>query len=160
VPSALPLTLQTLDPLDMLLHSATHLFYDGETDKALRDMVDLHRMMAALDAGQWARLPARAVQLELQRPLFYALRYALWLFDSPVPAAVMQAAARNGAPNTALLALMDALFERALLPIHASCDRRAIFSIKHFFLPRLQRQFRRSHVSFSTVKSFSAMCAD
>lgn len=124
VPSALPLTLQTLDPLDMLLHSATHLFYDGETDKALRDMVDLHRMMAALDAGQWARLPARAVQLELQRPLFYALRYAVWLFGSPVPAAVMQAAALNGGPNPALLALMDALFERALLPIHASCDRR------------------------------------
>ena len=119
----LPLTLQTLDPVDMLLHSATHLFYDGETDKALRDMVDLDRMLRALTVEQLQRLPARAVLLQLQRPLFYALRYAAWLFGTPVPASVMAEAAANGSPNGTLLALMDALFERALLPEHASCDR-------------------------------------
>lgn len=123
VPADLPLRLQTLDPVDMLLHSATHLFYDGETDKALRDMVDIDRMLRAFDGAQWQGLPARAVALELQRPLFYALRYAAWLFDSPVPADVMAAAAANGSPNGALLALMDALFQRALLPDHASCNR-------------------------------------
>lgn len=121
--AGLPATVQTLDPVDMLLHSATHLFYDGETDKSLRDMVDLDRMLRGFDAGQWLRLPARAVQLELQRPLFYALRYAAWLLGSPVPAAAMDAAAAAGSPNRVLLALMDALFHRALLPKHASCSR-------------------------------------
>ncbi|WP_426116227.1 nucleotidyltransferase domain-containing protein [Massilia sp. PWRC2] len=123
VPADLPLILQTLDPVDMLLHSATHLFYDGETDKALRDMVDIDRMLRAFDADRWQRLAARAVVLELQRPLFYALRYAAWLFGTPVPAAVMAAATANGSPNAILRALMDGLFQRALLPDHASCDR-------------------------------------
>ena len=114
--------MRVLAPADMVLHSATHLFYDGEFDKGLRDLLDLHRLLLEFGgrAGFWEALPARAVEMELGRPLFYALRYSARLLGTPVPAAVTAALA-PAAPNGALLALMDALFLRALLPMHASC---------------------------------------
>jgi hypothetical protein len=115
-------SLQVLAPADMVLHSAVHLFYDGELEHGLRDLLDLHRLLA--DFGRapafWEELPARARELELARPLFYALRYAGRLLQTPVPAAA-GLAAEAGRPNAVLLACMDQLFGRALLPAHASC---------------------------------------
>jgi hypothetical protein len=114
--------LQVLAPVDMVLHSAVHLFYDGELDHGLRDLVDIDRLLRefGVKPGFWEELPARAVELELARPLFYALRYAGRLLQTPVPAGV-RLAADGGRPNPVLLALMDQLFDRALLPAHASC---------------------------------------
>jgi hypothetical protein len=113
---------QVLAPVDMVLHSAVHLFYDGEFDHGLRDLVDIHRLLLEFGArpGFWDALPRRAEELQLARPLFYALRYAVRLLGTPVPAATLAASAA-GQPNRALLALMDGLFGRALLPPHASC---------------------------------------
>jgi len=115
--------LATLAPVDMVLHSAVHLFFDGEFDKGLRDLVDLHRLMSEFgdQPGFWDALPARARALELGRPLFYVLRYCPRLLGTSVPPAVQAAMAWAG-PRPALLWLMDRLFERALLPLHASCD--------------------------------------
>lgn len=114
--------LTVLAPHDMVLHSAVHLFNDGEFDNGLRDMVDLHRLL--MHFGQvssfWTGLVPRAVQLQLTRPLFYALRYTRRLLDTPIPEAVMDAA-DAGKPDGAMLALMDGLFMRALVPDHASC---------------------------------------
>lgn len=114
--------LATLAPADMVLHSAVHLFFDGEFDKGLRDLVDLHRLLGEWGAqpGFWDALPARARTLELERPLFYALRYCTRLLGTPVPPAVLAAVAPEG-PNPPLLWLMDWLFDRALLPLHPSC---------------------------------------
>lgn len=115
--------LATLAPADMVLHSAVHLFFDGEFDKGLRDLLDLHLLFREFGAraGFWEALPVRARALELERPLFYALRYSRRLLGTPVPDAVLDALAA-AAPNRALLAVMDALFERALLPMHPSCS--------------------------------------
>ena len=114
--------IKVLAPGDMVLHSATHLFYDGQFDKGLRDLLDLHRLLCHFGAvpGFWEALPGRAAQLQLGRPLFYALRYAACLLGTPVPPAVTAALAA-AAPGRAQLALMDALFLRALLPVHQSC---------------------------------------
>jgi len=114
--------LATLSPADMVLHSAVHLFFDGEFDKGLRDLVDLHRLLTQFGQapGFWEALPARARELELGRPLFYALRYCPRLLGTVVPPAAQAAVASEG-PNAALLWLMDRLFARALLPLHASC---------------------------------------
>ena len=114
--------LGTLSPVDMVLHSAVHLFFDGEFDKGLRDLVDLHRLLTQFgkEPGFWDALPMRARELELGRPLFYALRYCPRLLGTVVPPAVQAAVAPEG-PNVALLWLMDRLFGRALLPLHASC---------------------------------------
>ena len=113
------------DP-DLVLHSACHLFLDGEFDKGLRDLVDLDALLRQLGAQQpalWQELPARALELGLGRVLFYALRYTQRLLGTPVPEPVL-AALRGKAPAPAALALMDALFERALRPDHPSCAQR------------------------------------
>lgn len=114
--------LRTLAPVDMVLHSAVHLFTDGEFNNGLRDLVDLHRLLAQFgtDARFWARLVPRAHELELARPLFYALRYTAMLLGTAVPPAV-QGEIAAAAPSPLLVRLMDALFRRALLPRHDSC---------------------------------------
>lgn len=114
---------QTLAPADMILHSAVHLFYDGEFDSGLRDLVDLHRLLTQFGTipGFWDALPARAVEMQLDRPLFYALRYSTILLNTPVPSTVVERMAA-AAPNGWLMQLMDALFLRGLQPAHRSAD--------------------------------------
>jgi hypothetical protein len=111
-----------LAPRDMVLHSAVHLFSDGEFNHGLRDLFDIHRLLMEFGArgGFWDGLAARARELELARPLFYALRYAVRLFGTPVPEAVLREAGL-ARPNPLLLALMDHLFLRGLMPAHPSC---------------------------------------
>ncbi|HEY5798581.1 MAG TPA: nucleotidyltransferase family protein, partial [Burkholderiaceae bacterium] len=89
----------------------------------LRDLFDLHRLLThfGADPAFWPALAKRAEELGLLRPLYYALRYAGILLGTGVPQPVRQAV-NAGAPGKALLALMDFLFLRALLPAHPSCD--------------------------------------
>lgn len=114
---------QTLAPADMVLHSAVHLFYDGEFDKGLRDLFDLHCLLTQFSAvaGFWDNLPGRAVELQLARPMFYALRYSALLLGTVVPAHVTDAL-KDAAPHPFLMAFMDGMFHRALQPMHTSCD--------------------------------------
>lgn len=112
-----------LSPPDMVLHCATHLFYDGEFHHGLRDLVDLDdlvRHFAAQDAGFWTRLVDRAFEMDLARPLHYGLRYARRTLGTPVPPEPTRALARAG-PNALMQPVMDALFGRALRPPHPSC---------------------------------------
>ena len=60
----------------------------------------------------------RAAELDLTRPLYYALRYAVRLLGRPVPAGVLHAA-ELGRPPSLLRGLMDAIFLRTLLPDRA-----------------------------------------
>lgn len=117
--------LQILQPVDLLLHSASHLFHEGELGNGLRDLFDLDGLMRHFgrDPAFWQQLPARAQSLGLQRPLYYALRYSAAMLGTPIPAQVQQAVAA-AAPMAPLRALMDFAYRRALLPLHASCDRR------------------------------------
>lgn len=126
--------LRTLAPVDMVLHSAVHLFYEGEFHHGLRGLYDLHRLFAHFGASEdfWDALPRRARELELGRPLFYALRYGRRLLGTPVPQRVVEAMA-PAAPAAPLLALMDGLFQRALGPQHPSCDD-WLSPIARFFL--------------------------
>lgn len=114
--------LQVLAPADMVIHSAVHLFCDGEFNHGLRDLVDLDRLLRHFgpQPGFWAALVARGAELDCGRPLFYALHFTAELLHTPVPAQV-QGAARRYAPNAVLLALMAQLLRRALLPEHPSC---------------------------------------
>lgn len=108
-----------LSPTDMVLHSATHLFHEGELGHGLRDLSDLDALLRHFNqqAGFGDALIERAQQLNLTRPLYYALRYCRRVFDTPIPASPMDD--RPSFPR-----LMDALFERALAPEHASCNDR------------------------------------
>lgn len=116
--------LHVLQPVDMLLHSATHLFHEGEFDNALRDLFDLDALFRHFGQGKndhafWRGLVPRAAALGLARPLFYALRYTQMLLNTPLPPTVV-AQADAARPPVAVLALMDGCYRRALQPVHAA----------------------------------------
>jgi hypothetical protein len=90
IASARPLDgkkLWVLAPADMVLHCATHLFQDGEVDRALRDLTDLDDLLRHFGAraGFWDALAARARQLSLIRPLREALESLQDLLGTPLP---------------------------------------------------------------------------
>lgn len=118
--------LHTLQPVDMVLHSATHLFHEGELENGLRDLFDLRSLMREFenDAGFWEQLVPRARELGLTRPLYYALRYASMLLEVQVPPPV-RAAVQIGAPAALTRRLMDACYLRALQPMHPSMNSSA-----------------------------------
>lgn len=105
-----------LSPADVVLHSASHLFHEGEFEKGLRDLLDLDALLREFGSqdGFWAKLEERARLLNLGRPLYYALRYCGALLGTPIPPGI-----RGNGPVWP--GFMDALFERALIPHHASC---------------------------------------
>lgn len=113
-----------LAPVDMVLHSATHLFHEGELEQGFRGLVDLDCLLRELgrDAEFWLQLVPRAIALELQKPLFYGLRYTRLMLDTPLPEqASIAVAAAPGTPKfSVMLAWMDFLFLRALRPPHPS----------------------------------------
>lgn len=109
--------LWTLCPEDMLLHCAVHLFQDGDLAGSVRDLVDadaLLRHFGAVTPGFWERLPARARDLGLERPLFYVLRFAERMLGTPMPASVWAQVAR---PPALVVSVMDQLVSRSLLPL-------------------------------------------
>lgn len=106
-----------LSEVDIVLHSATHLFHEGEFANGLRDLVDLHALLSEFGSGErgafWPRLLARAVQLDLMRPLYYALTFSRALFDTPIPAQVMTETAAHG-PRGMTSRVMDSVMLHCL----------------------------------------------
>ena len=115
--------LRTLAPTDIVLHSAVHLFNEGEFDHGLRDLLDLDDLLRHFGSNPsfWSDLVNRAEEIGLTRPLFYSLRYLCMLLDSPIPELSLRAVTAQG-PNRRTTTLWDALFTRALLPNHSTCD--------------------------------------
>ena len=111
--------IKVLAPADMILHSAAHLFQDGNLAGGLRDLTDMDDLLRYFGPrpGFWEDLVPRAQQLDLHRPLFYALRYTRQFLHTPVPEAVTTASA-VGKPRWPALPIMDALARRALTPEH------------------------------------------
>jgi Uncharacterised nucleotidyltransferase len=76
-----------LAPSDMVLHSIIHLFQEGEFEHGLRDLVDIDDLLRHFgrDPGFWHALEARASELGLGRPLYYAAAQARDLLQTPMP---------------------------------------------------------------------------
>jgi len=109
-----------LSDVDVILHAMAHLMFDSGLEDALRDLVDIDDLLghfAARDPDLWTKLLERAVELDLARPAFYALRYAQRLLDTPVPADALRRSQR-GAPPAPIVWLMDRLVPLALYPQH------------------------------------------
>ena len=130
--------LRVLSPLDMVVHSAVHLFLNEEFAHGLRDLVDLDSLLRHFGraADFWPALRARAEELDLARPLHYALRYARLVLGSPVPDDIRHSV---GGPAWPLSTVMDGLFLRVLQPDHASAQdwitpiaQRALFVRAHW----------------------------
>jgi hypothetical protein len=105
----------------MVLHSATHLFHNEELSHGLRDLVDLDALLAHFGGegrAFWRTLVARAAELDLGRPLYYALRFTSRLLGTDVPDDVVADVACH-APAAPIAAVMDHLLDAALQPTAA-----------------------------------------
>jgi hypothetical protein len=132
--------LKSLSPIDMILHSATHLFSDGELEHGLRDLVDLDALLRHFTKNNidfWNDLTSRADEMELSRPLYYALKHTNKFLNTPVPENILNSS--KGHPVKPLAWLMDKLFSRGLQPDHSSCSdmftglaRRLLYIRSHY----------------------------
>jgi len=116
--------LAVLDPLDMVLHSAAHLFGEGEFDHGLRDLLDMDDLLLHFQISEpefWPRLLQRAALLGLQVPLYHALAQVQRLFGTAPPPA-LAAAVQALQPNAVSRLAMGWALGQALQPMHPSCD--------------------------------------
>ncbi|MDE2297903.1 MAG: nucleotidyltransferase family protein [Burkholderiales bacterium] len=117
--------LHVLQPLDMVLHSASHLFHEGELENGQRDLFDLDSLLRhfGTEPDFWHTLAPRARELGLARPLYHALRYTTTMLGTPVPREAIEGVL-DAEPTALVGRCMDFCYERALRPMHASCDDR------------------------------------
>jgi hypothetical protein len=110
--------LAVLQPTDMVLHSAVHLFNEGQFERALRDLDDIASLLTEFgrDPCFWPMLAARARELQLGRPLWYAVEMCRRLFQTAVPGDSLLTIGA-AAPAAPLRAIMYWLFDRALEPL-------------------------------------------
>jgi hypothetical protein len=107
---------------DLVLHSACHLFHEGEWGHGLRDLVDLDAMLREFlaEPGFWPNLLARARILNLGRPLYYALDTCQRWLLTPIPDQII--AECPSPPPTWQRPLMRLLFDAGLASAHPSCE--------------------------------------
>lgn len=78
--------LRVLCPADMVIHSAAHLFADGDLAGGLRNLWDIDRMVREFtdQRGFWPTLARRAELHQLASPVARALRLAALLYGTPL----------------------------------------------------------------------------
>lgn len=114
--------LATFSSEDMLLHSATHLFHEGEFDHGLRDIFDLSYLFiqfGCLDSKFWVSLEKRAVELGLMSQLYYAFYHCRDLLGAVIPEAVYERCEKQVFRSAMLT---NFFFSIALMPDHKTCD--------------------------------------
>jgi hypothetical protein len=114
-----------LAPVDMVLHSAVHLFTEGEFSAGLRDLLDLKDLLEhfSKQPAFWQELFNRSDELGLQIPLFHALFHIQRLIGYAPPAQWADRVRKLSPPAPARL-LMGWLLGLALRPDHPSCNTR------------------------------------
>jgi hypothetical protein len=106
---------------DLVLHSATHLFHEGEWSHALRDLVDIDALLrhGVSRPDWWKGLFQRGRELGLTGPMGLALRYSAMLFHTPVPNDLLAETAPSKWTGSKLT--QDVLFLRGFASSHHSC---------------------------------------
>ncbi|MCK5539258.1 MAG: nucleotidyltransferase family protein [Bacteroidales bacterium] len=106
-----------LEAKDLVLHSATHLFFNDELRGGLRDLVDMHELCMQFSKKEnfWSELVPRARDLGLQRPLYYALFHLKLLLNTPIPIDVLSESAKDR-PNFFTNWLMLHLIQGLIAP--------------------------------------------
>jgi len=108
----------TLAPADMVLHNIIHLFRNGDYRRALRDLVDLDKLLGEFsrnDETFFSQLSARAEELNLLTPCYLAFRFVRKYLNTEIPAGAIARAAR-GKPAWPPVWVLDRVFEYASLP--------------------------------------------
>jgi len=135
---------QVLAPVDQVLHSAAHLFFDSEARDRIRDLVDLDGLLRHFSAEPdfWARLPDRARALGLAEPLALAFHYTRGWLGTPIPEDVVAQVASLGPGRVRrswLLPLMDRILTPAEpdTPSPASQDLAALANLVRYHWGRM-----------------------
>lgn len=137
IPLGDPPGFAVLAPTDMVVHCATHLFLDEDFSHAPRDLVDLDILLRhfGLEEAFWPALLSRAAELELARPLHYALRWTSRIHRTPIPPDVIERATRY-APGFPARSVMNLLLGPALRPTAGRAStlwaRRALYVRGHW----------------------------
>ncbi|GGA84520.1 hypothetical protein GCM10011369_28230 [Neiella marina] len=106
----------TLKPPTMLIHSAIHLFYESEFDKALRDLYDIHLLTQEFGNEQfWHELISAHNAIGGDGSLYLALRYSQQFFGSAVPASVIEQLSECYSGPRWVLAVLDYCFSTVTL---------------------------------------------
>ena len=140
IAEAVPLAdtrLLQLCPADQVLHSAVHLFHDGDMTGGLRNLHDVHRLL--LDYGHapdfWETLKLRTQIHGLGRPLFYALRYCISYFRTATLTADRLRNFSSYAPARPIVLLMDRLIEIRFATVNAGPHTVSVrFAILLFYI--------------------------
>jgi len=78
--------LYVFSPTDMVIHSAAHLFADGELDGGLRNLWDIHCLLTEFaDDAFWAALKSRAFHNQTWSAVHRAARLAHCLYGTQIP---------------------------------------------------------------------------
>lgn len=148
-----------LADVDMVLHAAAHLFQDGDGSQCLRGLLDLDGLMRAFSGGSrfWEHLQARAPEMELQRPMYYALRYCDRYLGTPFPPEVLRYSA-TWAPPAPLLYCTDRLIHTVLHedprhPRHGSASRALLYLRSHWL--RMPPMLLLRHLSHQLSRRFT-----
>jgi len=120
-----PLCPQTLALTDMLLHSACHLFCEGELNKGLRDLTDINIMLEQLFGPTQSITPHQLIEraeiLDLDYPLMLATRYINQILASTAPLDLFCCYKWRQQTMPRHLGLLDWCYINLLIPHHNSC---------------------------------------
>lgn len=111
-------------PEDLVIHSMTHLFHEGELHNGLRDLFDIDGLIRYFSSGApdfWDTLLDRAEQLQLGYPLFLGLHFTVRMLGTPVPDTIIETAGKRWSPATPRLVLLEWLYDQGLQPVHPDC---------------------------------------
>jgi hypothetical protein len=112
---------QVLSPCDMVIHSATHLFYESELNNGLRDLFDLDSLLrhfASSESNFWDMLTERAEALDLVDPVSHAFRYCAQILETPIPSDALNKISLKTTTPRFKTWFLDAAYKRALRPDH------------------------------------------
>jgi len=116
---------RVLSPADMVIHSATHLYYESELQNGLRDLFDLDALLREFSAAAddfWDALAERAATLGLALPLYLACRHRAALLDAETPPRTQAALAKASDLGNLATRMLDSIYTRALMPDHSLCN--------------------------------------
>ncbi len=107
----------------MVIHSAVHLFHEGEANNALRDLIDLSCLMTeSADPDFWSALIRDSAALGLVWPVFLAVRYAKRFLQTDIPDAVLADLHRRSGFGSWRLRWLDTLYLAAFLGHRSSAS--------------------------------------
>ncbi len=111
-------------PVDLVIHAAVHMMYDGDLNARLRDLVDIHEMLNefSADPAFWTQLVSRTRRRRVQRPVFYAIYFSAEILGTSIPPSLVSEGA-GGRPNGVLMPIMRGLIPLALVPDHPGGPR-------------------------------------